>query len=164
MTDLIWNGVATERRRLADELDALTDEQWRTQSRCEEWTVGEVAAHLILPFEASMPRFALKMARHRGNLDKVMIDLTEWVSDRNGRAEIVAKLRANAEAKWTPPGYGPEMPLAEVIVHGQDIRRSLGLDHDIPAETIELALTSLDDDDLRADYAERIGVALPNAN
>ena len=36
-----------QRRRLAATLASLTDEQWATQSRCDEWTVQGVVTHLI---------------------------------------------------------------------------------------------------------------------
>lgn len=159
-----WELIAIERRRLADELTTLSDEQWRTPSQCDAWTVEDVAAHLILPFEVGNARFGWKMLRHRGNLDRVMIDLTAWVGSNNSRDELVAKLRHNAESRWTPPGSGPEIPLTEVIVHGQDIRRAIGAEHAIPADTIEFALKGLTDEELRSDYAERIGFTIPEGN
>jgi uncharacterized protein (TIGR03083 family) len=36
-----------QRRRLQDALARLTDEQWKQPSRCENWTVQDVVAHLI---------------------------------------------------------------------------------------------------------------------
>lgn len=153
----IWNATATERRRLADELDRLTDQQWSTQSQCEHWTVEELAAHLLVPFEVSLPRFGLAMLKHRGNFDRAMIDLTARVKAKVSRADITRVLRANADSQWTPPSAGPEIPLAEIVVHSQDIRRPLGLACPIPADTIDLALSGLDDAALRADYAKRIG-------
>ena len=36
-----------QRRRLADALAALTDEQWRQPSRCAGWSAQDVIAHLI---------------------------------------------------------------------------------------------------------------------
>jgi len=158
----IWTTIATERRRLANELATLTDEQWMSPSACDGWTVEDVAAHLIMPFEVSTPRFGLAMLRNRGNFDRVMIDLTAKVRAKNSRDEIIAKLRSNAESQWTPPGGGPEGPLGEIVVHGQDIRVALGLDHNIPTETIELAITGMNDEALRVDYARRIGVPVPS--
>lgn len=157
----IWTTIATERRRLADELDTLTEQQWTTPTSCTGWTVEDVAAHLIVPFEISLPRFGLAMMRRRGDFDKAMIDLTSRVKAKNTRAQVIAKLRDNAENEWTPPGGGPESPLGEVVVHGQDIRQALGLTHNIPAETIDLTITGMKDAALRADYAARIGAALP---
>ena len=160
----MWDLVATERRRLADELDALTEQEWTTQSQCEAWTVEEVAAHLLTPFETSNLRFVLAMIRRRGQFDKAIIDLTDRVHSTHTRSEVVAKLRAHAENRWTPPrtgdDEGPALVLAEIVVHGQDIRRAIGRDHDIPATTIEAALAGISDTDIRTDYAQRIGISL----
>ncbi len=155
----IWDTIATERRRLADDLDQLSDEQWAVQSQCSAWDVEQAAAHVIMPFEVSTPRFGLTLLKNRKNFEKTVLELTDRVATRHTRSEIITKLRANAENQWTPPGTGPEVPLGEIVVHGQDIRRALGIDHDIPAETIDLTLEGITDDAVRADYAERIGVS-----
>lgn len=157
----IWAAVAIERRRLADELEHLTDTQWRTQSQCEAWTVEETAVHLITPFEVSTTRFLFTMLRHRGNVDKIVLDLTARVGAKVSRSAIPAKLREHAENRWTPPRLGPAIPFSEVVVHGQDIRRTLGLACPVPAETVELALDGIDDPAIRADYVERIGPVPP---
>lgn len=154
----IWDTIATERRRLADDLAALTDEQWATRSQCAAWDVEEAAAHVIMPFEISTPRFGITLLKNRKNFEKTVLQLTERVANRHTRSEIVAKLRDNAENQWTPPGFGPEVPLGEIVVHGQDIRRVLGIEHTIPAETIDLTLDGITDEAMKADYAERIGV------
>ena len=33
----------------------------------------------------------------------------------------------------------PAVPLAELLIHGQDIRRALGVNHDVPPRAFELA-------------------------
>lgn len=154
----IWDTIATERRRLADDLEGLTDEQWTKQSQCEAWTVEEVATHVVLPFEISTARFGLTMLKNRGDLSKTSVQLTARLHAKTSRADAIRILRENADNRWTPPRLGPEIPLSEIIVHGQDIRRAVDLDHDIPADTIELALTGITDEEVRRDYAERIGV------
>ena len=78
----IWNTIATERRRLADELENLTDEQWNTPSQCAAWTVEDVAVHTLLPFEVSTLRFGLNMLKNRGNLDKTALDLTARLGEQ----------------------------------------------------------------------------------
>ena len=160
-TEAIWATVAAERRRMADELERLTDEQWSTPSQCEAWNVEALAAHLITPFETSTPRFLFTMAKKRGDFDRAIIELTSRVAARHSRREVIAKLREHAENRWTPPGAGPATLCAEIVVHSQDIRRPLGIDCPIPAETIDLALGAIDDPELRADYAGRIGVTDP---
>lgn len=153
----VFAAIATERRRLADELEALTDEQWQTPSQCAEWTVGELASHLIIPFETSLPRFAFTAAKHRGNIDRMAIELTARVHQRNTRRQVIDKLRANADSEWTPPRFGVEIPLSEIVVHGEDIRRPLGLASTVPADVVDLALELITDPEIRADYAARVG-------
>lgn len=159
----IWAALAQERRRLADELETLTDAQWSTPSQCGAWTVEQVALHLITPFEISTPRFVFTMLKHRGRIDDVMVELADRVGHRVARPEIAGKLREHAESRWTPPRLGPGIPLCDVVVHGQDIRRPLGLECPVPSGTVELALAAIDDAAIRADYAERIGAAGPAA-
>jgi len=161
-TDMtIWNTIATERRRLADELENLTDEQWSAPSQCAGWTVEDVAVHTLLPFEVSTMRFGLTMLKNRGNLDKTALQLTARLRETWGRREAVAGLRTHAENQWTPPGPdGAEVPLAEIVVHGQDIRRALNLPTTVPQETLTLTLQGVKDDARRADYADRIGISL----
>jgi hypothetical protein len=57
--DDIFALIAAERRRAADMFAVLDDAQWQTKSLCSEWTVREVAAHLIGPFCVSVPKFVL---------------------------------------------------------------------------------------------------------
>lgn len=158
--DHIWNATATERRRLADELEGLSPAQLKTQSQCDAWSVEEVAAHLVVPFETSTPKFLFAMLKNRGNFDKTILELTAKFVAKNSREDVVSGLRMHAENHWTPPGGGPAIPLSEVVVHGQDIRRVLGIENPVPAETIDLALNGIDDVKTREDYATRIGISV----
>jgi uncharacterized protein (TIGR03083 family) len=161
-TDL-WALISAERLRLADELAELTDQQWSTQSQCEHWTVRDVAAHLIAPFEVSTPAFLVHLVRSRFDIEATMRRMVTSITARRSNPEIIEILRANHDSRWTPPGSGPEGPLADIVVHGYDIRRPLGLDGEVPAATIETTLAGIDDADTRADYARRIGVGVPDS-
>lgn len=46
-TEEIYRIAAANRVLAADMFAGLDDEQWRTPSLCEGWTVREVAAHLV---------------------------------------------------------------------------------------------------------------------
>ena len=50
-------------------------------------------------------------------------------------------LRRKADSRFTPPGLGPEAPLPDLLVHGADIRRPLGLARDVPEQRLRTALT-----------------------
>ncbi|MEH3154743.1 MAG: maleylpyruvate isomerase family mycothiol-dependent enzyme [Gordonia paraffinivorans] len=52
-------------------------------------------------------------------------------------------LRDNADHRFTPPGTGPVAPLTDLLIHGQDIRRPLGLDRSFDADRLRAALDFL---------------------
>lgn len=137
--DELFAMVAAERRALADDLDELTPDQWATQSLCEAWTVRDVAGHLTAAFLVSLPSLMLRIAKNLGNFDKAMSQVAKELGARPPD-DIVATIRENADHRFTPPGSGPEAPLADWIVHGQDIRRPLGLHRDFPADSLAVAL------------------------
>jgi uncharacterized protein (TIGR03083 family) len=73
-----------------------------------------------------MGAFAWLMLRH-GGFHGANEVLTARLAARP-TGVIVADLRDHADERFTPPGHGPEMPLTDVVVHGLDILRPLGLD------------------------------------
>jgi uncharacterized protein (TIGR03083 family) len=121
--------VVAERRRLADALDPLTDEQWATASLCAGWTVRDVLAHLVFPATASKLKVIVPFFKSGFNFDRMTNQLVR--DDTRSGPELVKVLRKHAEHRFTPPGFGFEAPLTDVVVHGRDIERPLG----IPATT-----------------------------
>lgn len=134
--------ITQERRTLADTLSGFDTRQWTTASLCRGWTVHDVAAHLLMPLVTSVPRVLLAMARSGFSFDRANIKLTAAVA-RRSNDEIVHGLRANADHQFKPPGMGYEAPLTDVIVHGQDIRRPLGILHAFDPEHLQRSLTFL---------------------
>lgn len=134
--------IAQERRALADRVEGLDIDQQQTQSLCTEWTVHSVMAHLIMPMQVSMARFAMTMLKARGNFDRANIQLTAAQAKRPF-GEIVTTLRDNADSRFTPPGAGPEAPLVDILVHGLDIGWPLQLDYRIDPDPASKALNAL---------------------
>ncbi len=133
--------IAAERIGLAEDLSGLDDEQWVCPSLCAAWRVRDVVAHLTMPFHVSLPKMVLMMVKNRFDFDKLSSRYA--TSDARPVAELVDDLRRNAQHRFTPPGFGPDAPLTDLVVHGQDIRRPLGLHHDIPAEHARVVLELL---------------------
>jgi uncharacterized protein (TIGR03083 family) len=134
--------IADERRSLAALVSGLTGEQQATQSLCNEWSVRDVVAHLVVPLEVSIPKFALAMLACRGNFDRANVRLAREQA-RRPLGELAEVLRRKADSRFTPPGSGPEAPLTDLLVHGLDIRWPLGLPRDIPEERVHKSLTYL---------------------
>lgn len=143
--------IADERRRTADVLASLTPEQMRTPSLCDAWTVRDVAAHLLMPLITPGPKFGVALISHRLNFSRTSEALTADVAQRSD-ADLVAGLRDNAASRFTPPGLGPQAPLTDVVIHGQDIRRPLGLGREFPPERLAVVLEFLTGPDARRGF------------
>ncbi len=137
-----FDEIADERRRLADLLSGLTPEQLAARSLCQEWTVHDVAGHLVVPLEVGVPKFLLTMVSCRGSFDRANVRLTRQQA-RRSIDEITGVLRRKAEMRFPPPGAGPEAPLTDLLVHGLDIRWPLRLTRDVPEARLQKALTFL---------------------
>lgn len=133
MTD-IWTTIATERGALADDLTALTLAQWATPSLCAKWTVRDVVAHLSATASMTPVKFFAGMARagfsfskfSRGQLDK---------HRGPDPAATLAGFRDVQHSTSAPPG--PKVSwLGEIVIHGADIRRPLGIPHTYPPKAV----------------------------
>ncbi|HXA33259.1 MAG TPA: maleylpyruvate isomerase family mycothiol-dependent enzyme [Acidimicrobiales bacterium] len=122
-----WDTIASERLALADQLDLFSPEQWDTQSLCDAWTVRDIAGHLVVPHVTSIPAFLVTFVAAGGSFSRANVAATAKQAKRP-TSDLVADIRRYAESRTKPPGFGSEAPLAEVLVHGQDIRIPLGLD------------------------------------
>ena len=122
----IFGAIAEERRELADLLETLSEEQWDAPSLCGAWTVRDVAAHLVVPLIRPLRESVAAFAGAKGNLDKMNISIAAYVARSHGE-HLADLLREHAGSRFAPPFVGPRAPLTDIIVHGQDIRRPLGL-------------------------------------
>lgn len=137
MTD-VWGLTHTERRALIDDLAALPTDRWETPSLCPGWSVHDVAAHLVN--NAKTTRLGIVRAMVRARFDFDRQNRQGVARERGGDpAETLDRLRAVADRRTGPPA-SVDSRLVEEVVHGEDIRRPLGLHRDYPAETVERAL------------------------
>ena len=132
--------VSAERRRLADHVADLTDEQWATPSLCTAWTVRDVIAHLTVTTRLTVPRLLRATLRARGNFDRMEVGLAAERAAAYTTAELVAQLRESAGSARRFPGSTPMDPLMDLVVHGQDIARPLGRRHVSPPEVVAACL------------------------
>ncbi|WP_018177811.1 maleylpyruvate isomerase family mycothiol-dependent enzyme [Jongsikchunia kroppenstedtii] len=129
-TDEVYTAIADERRRLADLLSELTAEQWDTPSLCGDWSVRDVAAHLVVPLIMGVREFMPILLRARGNFDRSNVIAAQRVVEQHG-PQLPELLAQHADSRFKPPGGGPRAPLTDILVHGQDIRRPLGIARDV---------------------------------
>ncbi|MFG3301777.1 maleylpyruvate isomerase family mycothiol-dependent enzyme [Micromonospora chersina] len=131
--------IAAERRRTADLVDSLSVEQLETPSLCGSWTVREVAAHLVSPFAAPRRSLLPLMLRSGFNLHQLNARLAQVVA-REPADRIAGLLRDKAESRFRPPIVGYLGQLTDLQIHGQDIRRPLGLPHELHPDRLRVSL------------------------
>jgi uncharacterized protein (TIGR03083 family) len=130
MTESIWPTIHAERRSLADELAGLSSRQWATKSLCTEWTVHDVLAHQVSAAKMTSPKFFRRFAASGFNFDKY-VGRQIVLEGAGGPEATLATFRAVAARETSPPGPD-ESWLGEAFVHGEDIRRPLGITHEYP--------------------------------
>jgi uncharacterized protein (TIGR03083 family) len=121
----VFAAVADERRRLADLLGGLDAEQWATPSLCAGWDVKTVAAHVVSTVVDGAPAF-VRLGLRRLSMARAIDELARRRAQLPA-AEIVASLWQCADRPISPPLAGPLDPLADILVHGGDIKIPLGL-------------------------------------
>jgi uncharacterized protein (TIGR03083 family) len=138
---IVSEGLLDELDRFGELTGGLSEQQWATPSRCQGWTVGDVAAHLV----GTMADIAA------GRLDGLGTpEVTQReVDERRGkspedlaaecaevRAATARLLPAFDDAAWdgpAPGGYDGTLGEAvealwyDAYVHADDIRAALGM-------------------------------------
>jgi len=139
--EYVFAAVADERRKIATLIDSLDDAQLVTPSLCAGWNVKTMAAHLVSVFADSFWVF-MRTALRRGSMARAIDELAQCRAELSA-AEIVATLRGCADHQLSPPLFGPLDPLADILVHGGDIKIPLNLPYEPEPELAALALDFL---------------------
>lgn len=137
----IWAAVHEERRRLGRDLEAISAEQWQVPSLCAGWSVHDVLAHLIDSATTSRLGFARQLIRAGFDFDRANDSGIRTHQAADARVTL-ARFRAVVGRTDTPPGP-LETRLVEAYVHGEDIRRPLGVRVSYPHEHAVAALDYL---------------------
>jgi uncharacterized protein (TIGR03083 family) len=139
--EIVSEGLSAELDRFGSLVSGLSDAQWGMPTRCEGWTVADVAAHLI----GTMADIAAGRLEGLGTPEVTQRE----VDERKGRmpsdlAAECAETRASAsgllasfdEAAWdgpAPGGYDGSLGEAvealwyDTYLHADDIRVALGM-------------------------------------
>lgn len=132
-----WSVVRTERSTLAEDLTPLTDEQWRTPSLCEGWTVRDVLAHLTAAASLNTAQWLAGVIRCRFDFDRqVAMRLAEQLG--SSPHETLDRFRRVITSTKTAAGPFGAL-LGELVVHAEDIRRPLAIRHEYPNDMLTRA-------------------------
>ncbi len=134
-----WGHIHSERAQMAETWAALSARQWAAQSWCQGWSVQDTAGHVLAAAEQTPVNFYKELAS-AGFRFNVFTDRGARRLAAIGPDELVSRLRARTTTTNHPPAPVMAM-LGEIVVHGEDIRRPLGLKHQPP----EAALVAVAD-------------------
>ncbi len=134
----VWPMVHAERAALIGDLEDLDDAGWEERSLCGEWTVHDVVAHLVDSARTTRFGFVVGLVRERFDFDR---QNARGVQRHRGASpqETLERLRRVASRRSTPP-VPLDSRLVEEVVHGEDIRRPLGLVRSYPQEAVVRSL------------------------
>ncbi len=125
--------IALERSELARDLAGIDAEHWDEPSLCAGWNIRDVVGHLLYLDRAYTrpPRLVLDTLRHGGSLNRALAATARVRAAGTTTLQLIDDIAA---ARWEKRFAfrvhpWPAMMLGEVVIHGQDIRRPLGLTH-----------------------------------
>jgi len=129
-----WKYIHSERSQMAETLAELSDDQWAAPTWCAGWSVQDTAGHILAAAEQTPVNFYKEMTL-AGFRFNVFADRAARRLGAIGHPELIRRLRARTTTTNHPPAPVVAM-LGEIVVHGQDIRRPLGLQHRSPPEAL----------------------------
>jgi uncharacterized protein (TIGR03083 family) len=130
----LWPLIHTERQACAELVGGLDASQLSSPSLCRGWTVGDVAAHMIATGEMTVGGFYGKFLKAGFRFD-TMVDRDVSATRGTAAPELAERLGKTASTTNHPPGPVAAM-LGEAIVHGEDMRRPLGVPRQVPMEAV----------------------------
>jgi uncharacterized protein (TIGR03083 family) len=130
----VWPVIHDERKALAADLKGRSGEDWATGSLCSQWTVRDVLAHMTSTTSLTPPAFFAKLVGSGFSFNKVQ-EAGVAANRGSSPADTMARFETVLTSTKHPPGPADTW-LGETIVHAEDIRRPLGIEHHYPTEAV----------------------------
>jgi uncharacterized protein (TIGR03083 family) len=155
----IWPVIHAERKALAADLQGCSAEQWSSDSLSAGWSVRDVLAHMTATARMTPPAFFAGLAGTGFKFGRLQ-DKNIARELGSSPAETLARFESVVNSSKHPPGP-PDSWLGETIIHGEDIRRPLGIRHQYPAGAVARVATFFTGSNLLIGAKNRIaGVTL----
>ncbi len=137
----MWAKVAEYRCGLAGALETLSPEQWEAPSWCSGWRVRDVLGHLVHLAEASQGSMGRDVIRHGMRPERALDLIARQLGDEPVPA-LAQRLRQAQHGKLHVIGFPPAVALGDVLVHGNDALRALGLEFGVHPDDAVLVLNT----------------------
>jgi len=132
--DQTWSSIHEERHALSSDLADLGPSQWSTPSLCPGWTVEDVLAHMTATAKKSQSDFFVALASNGFRFNAMSARDLAKEKGSSGAATL-ENFNSTMDLTRHPPGPLMAM-LGEQVVHGEDIRRPLGITRKYPEKSL----------------------------
>jgi uncharacterized protein (TIGR03083 family) len=133
-SQVTWQHIHRERADMAETWASLSPDQWSANSWCVGWSVKDTADHVLAAAEQTPLNFYKELMQAGFKFDAFTDRGVKHLSSCEPD-ELIRRLRARTSTTNHPPAPVMAM-LGEIVVHGADIRRPLGLEHRPSDETL----------------------------
>ncbi len=140
-----WTRIKNGREAFADYLTTLSEDDWKMQSLCDDWTVKDVAAHMLVIPTIPKAKVFGAFLRSGFNLDKMNAQFVARLTESMSTNDIVTALRASAASQTMPPGLKLPGVFTELSIHAADISEAVGTTFDLPVDDYVAGLVHLKD-------------------
>lgn len=123
----VWSAVADERVRLAGDLASVDPGVFARPSRCGDWTVHQVLAHLVVLAEGTVASVLLGGMKLSPFPNTAVDKAARRLAAEAPPAELVDRLRRAKDGTFVVPGMPPTLALGEVLVHRADLTDAAGI-------------------------------------
>ena len=129
-----WPVIHAERSALASDLAGLPAERWSRPSLCTAWSVRDVLAHMTATAKNTPASFFPKLIGSGFSFARMQ---TKDIANEQGSTpeDTLSGFESVLNSKKSPPGP-PATMLGETLLHSEDIRRALGIEHSYPIEAV----------------------------
>jgi uncharacterized protein (TIGR03083 family) len=107
--------------------EGLTADDWSLPSLCDDWSIHDVLAHLVIGYRAGSGVMAAEMLRHAGSFDRANTTIARSLAASYSPAELLDEFEELTER---PRGLGRYFPrrllLGDHVTHELDMLFALG--------------------------------------
>lgn len=128
-----------ERTDFLDLLSGLTPEQWDGPTLCTGWRVRDVATHVVSFDELRAAGLVTTFLKAGLKVDRINDARLNAYGERRPE-QVLALVASCLRPRGLTTAFGSRVALLDCLIHQQDIRRSLGIPREIPAERMTVAL------------------------
>lgn len=129
-----WPMIHAERGAIATTVSGLTEEQLSAPSLCGGWSIRDLIGHMISTNETTPMSFYSGLISSGFKFNRFTARGVER-HNAGDAATLAAKLEKGTTTTNHPPGPVVAM-LGETVIHGEDLRRPLGLSRTVPEASL----------------------------